>query len=228
MLVQRILIIEDEAAMRTRLLSLVRSIEGVAVDCAANEQEAADLIAANKFDVALVDLQLDSKPGKELSGLRYAAALAAAKCQTIIVTGDKREFLPEVGMAVAGSDVVTKPFIDAVLVGHIERALRWQSQSQQGAAGSGLPPELELDILNRCCYWRGKTVRLTPTELSIVHEIWQAKGQRVDLARLTKTLKSGSSHAVTQHITNIRGKFQDVDQDFDKISCHGGAYAWAR
>lgn len=227
-MVQRILIIEDEAAMRARLTKLATSIDGVEVDCAANEQEADAFIENSRYDVALVDLQLDSKPGRELRGLGYVALLAAKKTQSIIVTGDKSEFLPKVGMAVAGSDVVTKPFSDVVLLGHIERALQWQSGKNESAPGTGLPPELRLDPLNRCCVWRGHTISLTPTELSIVNQIWQANGQRVDLARLQKKLKSGSTHAVTQHITNIRGKFQAVDNEFDKISCHGGAYAWSR
>ena len=55
---RRILIIEDEQAMRDRLSALVRQIEDVQVDGAANEHEADALIAQHRYDVALVDLQL--------------------------------------------------------------------------------------------------------------------------------------------------------------------------
>lgn len=225
---RRILIIEDEPAMRERLSALVRKLDDVQVDCAANEQEADALIAQLSFDVALVDLQLNAKPTGQLVGLRYASRLADRDCQTIIVTGDTRDFLSEVGMALTGSDIVTKPFNDSVLLGHIERALQWRNRDASQMAEPDLPPDLVLDPYKRCCQWRGQTIQLTPTELSIVREIWQAKGQRVDLSRLTKVLKSGSGHAVTQHITNIRRKFEAVDPAFDKISCHGGAYIWAR
>lgn len=223
---RRILIIEDESAMRERLLALVQQLDEVKVDCAANEQEADELIARQRYDVALVDLQLNPKPTGQLLGLRYASRLADRGCQTIIVTGDTRDFLSEVGMVLTGSDIVTKPFTDSVLLGHIERALQWQNRDTSTMAESDLPPELVLEPYKRCCQWRGETIQLTPTELSIVREIWHAKGQRVDLSRLTKVLKSGSGHAVTQHITNIRKKFEAVDPAFNKISCHGGAYIW--
>lgn len=224
----RILIIEDESAMRERLSALVKQIEGVQVDCAANEQEAEALIDGSQYDVALVDLQLNSRATGKLLGLRYASQLAFRGCQTIIVTGDTRELLPQVGMALTGSDIVTKPFDDATLLGNVERALRWRHRYATVTAEPDLPPELELDPYERCCYWRGAKIRLTPTELSIVREIWNANGKHVDLKRLTAMLKSGGSHAVTTHIANIRGKFKDVDGAFDKISCHGGDYLWAR
>lgn len=223
---RRILIIEDESAMRERLLALVQQLDDVNVDCAANEQEADELIARHGYDVSLVDLQLNPKPTGQLVGLRYASRLVDRGCQTIIVTGDTRDFLSEVGMALTGSDIVTKPFTDSVLLGHIERALQWRNRDSSAMAESDLPPELVLDPYKQCCQWRGETIKLTPTELSIVREIWHAKGQRVDLGRLTNVLKSGSAHAVTQHITNIRKKFEAVDPAFKNISCHGGAYFW--
>lgn len=47
-----------------------------------------------------------------------------------------------------------------------------------------LPPELVIDPYKRSCHWRNKTIRLTPTELSIVSLILHAEGKRVDLAQL--------------------------------------------
>ncbi|WP_128106549.1 response regulator [Azoarcus sp. DN11] len=211
--------------MRDRLCTLLRQLDDVQVDCAATEQEADEFTTRQSYDVALVDLQLNPKPTGQLAGLRYASRLADRGCQTIIVTGDARDFLSEVGMALTGSDIVTKPISDVVLLGHVERALEWRNRN---ASAVDLPPDLVLDPFKQCCQWRGQTIQLTPTELSIVKEIWHANGQRVDLGRLISVLKSGSGHAVTQHIANIRRKFESVDPDFDKISCHGGAYLWAR
>lgn len=224
---RRILIIEDEAAMQDRLSTLVRQLGDIQVDCAGSEQEADSIIESHSYDVALVDLQLNSRPTGQLAGLKYASWLARKGCQTIIVTGDTRDFLSEVGMALTGSDIVTKPISDAVLLGHVERALQWRSRDTSTMTEPDLPPNLVFQPYSQSCQWRGQTIRLTPTELSIVREIWHAKGQRVDLSRLARVLKSGSNHAVTQHITNIRRKFEAVDPEFNKISCYGGAYIWA-
>jgi len=224
----RILIIEDESAMRDRLSALVKQIDDVQVDCAANEKEADVLIEQNRYDVALVDLQLSPRASGQLIGLRYASHLAFLHCQTIIVTGDTRELLSEVGMVLTGSDIVTKPITDSVLLGNVERALLWQSRDPSASATPDLPPDLVLRPYDRCCHWRGEKISLTPTELSIVSAMWDANGKLVDLKRLTEKLKSGAPHAVTTHMTNIRAKFKAVDPSFNKISCHGGDYLWAR
>lgn len=222
---RRILIIEDEQAMRDRLSALVRQIEDVQVDSAANEHEADALIAQHRYDVALVDLQLSPTITGQLKGLGYVKTLSARGCQTIIVTGDTRDVIGEVSVALS-SDIITKPFVDAVLLGHVERALQWQNRD--ASAGGNLPPELVIDPYKRSCHWRNKTIRLTPTELSIVSLILHAEGKRVDLAQLGEVLKSGGAHSVTQHIMNIRRKFEDVDPNFNNIHCSGGAYVWER
>lgn len=222
---RRILVIEDEEGMRQRLTSLVRQIDDVEVDEAGTEQAADELIDGRHYNVALVDLQLNSKPNGKLIGLKFVSALSMTECKTIIVTGDTREAIGEMGAALS-CDILTKPFMDAVLVGTVERALQWQDRAASDACT--MPPDLTIDPLSHSCRWRGSTIHLTPTELSIVHEIWTAQGRRVDLNRLTVLLKSGAKHAVTQHITNIRRKFEDVDPEFNKIHCIGGAYFWER
>jgi len=220
-----ILVIEDEQAMRNHLLELVRHIDDVQVDSAANELEADALIAKTRYDVALVDLQLNSTTTGRLKGFHYVKTLSAGGCQTIIVTGDTRDAIGEVSVALS-SDIITKPFVDAVLLGHVERALQWQ---KRGTSEEGnLPPELAIDPYKQTCRWRNKTIQLTPTELSIVSEIWHAKGKRVSLDQLRKDLKSGGARAVSQHIMNIRRKFEEVDPEFNKIHCSGGAYVWER
>lgn len=220
---RRILIIEDEQAMRDHLSALVRQIKDVQVDCAANEGEADLMIAQHRYDVALVDLQLNPTITGRLKGFSYVKTLSAGGCQTIIVTGDTRDVIGEVSVALS-SDIITKPIVDAVLLGHVERALQWQNRD--ASTGGDLPPELVIDPYKHSCQWRNKTIQLTPTELSIVNLIWHAEGKRVDLARLGKVLKSGGPHSVTQHIMNIRRKFKEVDPDFNNIHCPGGAYVW--
>lgn len=222
---RRILVIEDEEGMRQRVVSLVRQIEDVEVDEAGTEQAADALIERQTYNVVLVDLQLNAKPSGKLIGLKFVSALSRTGCKTIIVTGDTREAIGEMGAALS-CDILTKPIMDAVLVGTVERALQWQDRA--ASAARTMPPELSLDPLGRSCRWRGSTIHLTPTELSIVHEIWTADGRRVDLNRLTNLLRSGGKHAVTQHIANIRRKFEEVDPEFNKIHCIGGAYFWER
>lgn len=224
----RILIIEDEQSMRGRLVALVNQIDGIEVDCAANEQEADQRIKSRQYDVALVDLQLSSKATSKLAGLRYASHLSILGCQTIIVTGDTQDFIPEVGMVLTGSDVVTKPFKDAVLLGNVERALIWADRNASASAKPALPPDLDLRPLERCCYWKSTKIHLTPTQLSIVNALWTANGDRISAIKLKEQLKSGGTHAVTQHIASIRSKFKEVDPEFDKIINSGGSYFWTR
>lgn len=224
----RILIIDDEAAMRAHLSNLLSQVADVQVECAANDIEANAMVEANAYDVALVDLKLNPKPTGQLVGFRYACLLASKGCQVIIVTGNTGENLSEFGVALNCSDIVTKPFVDSVLMGHVERALRWCDLKRAGVAPKDLPTDLKIDPFKNCCEWQGKVIHLTPTELQLVKLIWDAEGKSLDLNHLRTHLRSGSNHAVTQHITNIRAKFVEVDANFKKIACHGGAYFWVR
>lgn len=225
---RRILIIEDEAAMRAHLSHLLAQVPDIQVDCAASDVEANAMVEANEYDVALVDLQLNPTPTGQLVGFRYACLLANKGCQVIIVTGDTHEKNSEFGVALKCSDIVTKPFADSVLMGHVERALRWSDVKREGVAPKDLPTDLKIDPYKRRCEWQGKVINLTPTELQLVKLIWDAEGKSVYLHHLRTHLRSGNDHAVTQHITNIRAKFVAVDPLFTKIVCHGGAYLWLR
>ena len=62
---QRILIIDDEAAIRESLETLL-SLEGYLVETATNGEEGVDQIQQNIFDLVLLDLALPGKNGLEI------------------------------------------------------------------------------------------------------------------------------------------------------------------
>jgi DNA-binding response OmpR family regulator len=144
-----------------------------------------------------------------------------------VVTGDSRADIAEASRTLTGSDIVTKPFEDVALLATVERALRWNGRTLPSEE-TELPDELVIVPFERCCHWKGKKIQLTPTELSIVNELWTAKGRIVKQDRLVAKLKSGGGHAATQHITNIRKKFEAVDSTFEKIGAQGGGYIWSQ
>jgi CheY-like chemotaxis protein len=111
-----ILILDDEESIRM-LLEEGLSAHGMRVDCAANSQEALELVRKHTYDVALCDVNLS--PGGHGTGGREAALQIAAGSrgavtpEVVFMTGD----LVEENGTGANLRQVQKPFrISDVLV----------------------------------------------------------------------------------------------------------------
>ena len=87
-----ILVLDDEESIRM-LLEEGLSAHGMRVDCAANSQEALDLVSQRLYDLALCDVNLASAGGQAPSGREaalqiVASSRSATKPEVVFMTGD--------------------------------------------------------------------------------------------------------------------------------------------
>lgn len=112
---QRILVVEDEAMIAMLIEDMLGDLGCIAVGLAYNAKQALQLIEAERFDAAVLDLNLD--------GLRttpVAESLASKGIPFCFATGYGRGGLPE---EFGKHIVLTKPFNQCELEGALKRLI---------------------------------------------------------------------------------------------------------
>ncbi len=157
----RILLIEDEAALR-RTVAAVLNETGATVDQAPDGEEGLYLAQEFPFDLAIVDLGLP-----KLSGLEVIRRLRAeaSRLPILVLTARGRWQDKVEGLEAGADDYLTKPFEMPELVARV-RAL-WRRAA--GAATTTLalgPYTLDLDRQQVAC--QGAAIELTAFEFRLL------------------------------------------------------------
>lgn len=226
---RHVLVVEDDESMLNKLTNLLREVKDLQIDCARDEASARRLMSTNKYQIALVDIELGPGPKDRFAGLAITRDLVNQGCIPLVVSGTGDDTLKGVAATLSGYDFVSKPVNDLDLVHKVEHALEWaeskQTNSEPGTWPDGLTeaPDNPLKI-----FWKENPVGLTVTQLTLVRCLAKTPGEMVENTVLCRALKSGNSApALASHFTNIRKKFRDIDQSFVQIvNVPGKGYLW--
>ncbi len=124
----RILLVEDEAAIRLALSGLLRR-ESYEVAQAANGAEALRALESDRFDLVLTDLALGNGPSG-LDVLRRARELAP-ECPVLMITAHGNEKIAVEAMKAGAEDYVPKPFDNDEIRLAVRRALERTALSRE-------------------------------------------------------------------------------------------------
>ena len=126
----KVLVVDDEDSVRETVVALLGTM-GSRVDSASGPAEALRLIAADKYDVVLMDLRMPGTSGIELHA-EIAETDAALARRVVFMTGDfvNEDLLAEVGAT--GQSLLEKPFTKDELT----EALALASQVQDDPLGA--------------------------------------------------------------------------------------------
>ncbi len=163
-LVEKILVIDDDAKMRRQIAQLLTA-EGYSTIEAPNGREGVALATQEKPGLVVCDITMPEMNGhRVLQALRDNAATAATPF--IFLTGwGEREDL-RAGMNLGADDYLVKPVEPAELIAAVAARLRRKKQAGAGRAASvadATPAALE------------KALGLTPREAEILHWVVQGK-----------------------------------------------------
>ena len=200
---KHILVIDDDVPIGD-MLEEVLTREGYRVSRAYSGTEGRLALAADRPDLALLDLMLPGLSGEEL--------LPEIRDLPVIIVSAKADIDGKVGLLLGGAaDYVTKPFEIRELLARIAVNLRRTAQPvSETLSRSGL----RLDPASREVSAEGREVRLTRTEYAILKLLLQNPDQviakSVLLDRISADTPDCTESSLKMHVSNLRRKLRDA------------------
>lgn len=202
---KKIFLVEDDKTISKNLILLLRS-EGFAVSHASTQGEAIQMLAAGKFDMALVDISLPDGNG-------FAVCTEIKQTQgipVIFLTASGDEASVVTGLNMGADDYITKPFRPRELIARINAALRKADLEPSVFDRNGLVVDIASGIVKK----NGNEVFLSALEYRLLlifinnprniitrerllDELWDAAGEFVN------------NNTLTVYIKRLREKIED-------------------
>jgi two-component system OmpR family response regulator len=219
----RILLLEDDLETASALEKGL-SHEGHRVSVAARARDALGLVAAESFDVAVLDVMVPDG-----SGYDVLAALRAKGCPTQVLMLTARGSVEDrvKGLDRGADDYLVKPFSFAELAARL-RAL----DRRPGPRAIELrSDELALDLIRRSATVRGERLDLTPTEFSLLAALLREHGAPLSRRALLREVWGyefdPGTNVVDVHVNRLRRKLEDRGLEDVIRTVRGSGYAVA-
>ena len=201
---QKIMIIEDDPAVRSELTLLLDN-EGYRPLPATDFDTITEQAAQERPDLILLDIGL---PGRD--GFVLCAALRKTVPAPIIFITSRDSGSDEVrALSLGGDDYITKPYSVPVLLARIKSVLR-RSGSASEPADALDAAGLHLSLTKGTLTAQGQTVELTRNEIQILASLMEHAGQIVSRADLIDALWDNQiyidDNTLSVNMTRLRGK----------------------
>lgn len=161
----KILVVEDEAAIRTGLID-VFVYHGYEVDSASDGRAGLEKAVSGKFDLILLDVMLPTMNGYEICDEIRKVDRAQPIIMLTARTSDEDIIH---GLKLGADDYVSKPFSIAQLVLRVEAVLRRAKVGVEMATRICLGDDVEIDTQNLCGQRGEDALVFTRREVDILH-----------------------------------------------------------
>ncbi len=205
---QKILIVEDEAAM-SRILSDRLRKEGYQTTAVRDGPSGYRQASEQAFDLIILDLMLPGESGLEVcrklrqDGFTTPILMLTAKRQTI----DK-----VVGLKTGGDDYLTKPFVMDELLARVEALLRRATQKPGSAARVQQFGSIRVDLRSTEVIREGQQVPLSAKEFQLLQYFIEHKGETLSRDELLRQVwryeALPSTRTVDVHVAWLRQKLE--------------------
>lgn len=228
----RILLIEDspDGQFLAR-----RALEDVAeLIIAGNLGSARQLLAANEFDVLIVDVQLPDGDGFELCSELISKQQESTRPRIVFLTGLNDLADKLAAFSLGCDDYVVKPVDPLELRARVQAQLR---SCREAVLGTNVlkAGNLRLDVSSRSARLGNGTepeeLDLTPTEFKLLQHLARHPGQVFSREQLLEAVRGGSKVHVTDrtidaHICRVRKKLSACTYGVEPI--YGVGYRFAK
>jgi DNA-binding response OmpR family regulator len=206
----RVLVVDDDLAMRKMLRFIMESVGGHTVTEADGVGAAEQAVDRERFDVLTLDVLMPDG-----DGLQLCRRIRRRSNVPIVMLSAKGNIPDKVqGLKIGADDYIAKPFDPSELLARIEAVARRSSQvplrEEEGRLRVG---ELVLDLAEHSVSVRGRDpVRLTRTEFRLLLDLARAGGEvrtRDELELAIWGARVGASpNTIDSYISDLRHKLE--------------------
>jgi len=221
---KRILMVDDDDALRASLaeqLRLHEEFETVGVGTAA---EALETVKTGYFDVVLLDVGLPDMDGRECCRLMRRNGM---KAPVIMLTAHHTDADTILGLDAGANDYVTKPFRLGVLLARVRAQLRQHEQSEDAVFPVGpytFRPSAKMLIDDES----NRKIRLTEKETSILKYLYRAGDKAIGRDQLLGEVWGYNSevttHTLETHVYRLRQKIERDPSHAEILVTEPGGY----
>ncbi|MBV9074605.1 MAG: response regulator transcription factor [Acidobacteria bacterium] len=205
---ERILIVEDEEALRMTLSDRLRS-EGYEIETAADGAAGLQKATEQAYDLVLLDVMLPRKSGLDVCKDIRAAGMAVP---ILMLTAKGQNVDKIVGLKIGADDYVTKPFDTTELLARIEALLRRASAYASTRPAVQKLGDLQIDIPGTMVKRDGERVALSAREFQLLRYLLEHRNTTMSRANILKDVWGYSSDTFTRtvdvHVASLRQKIE--------------------
>ncbi|MFI4988274.1 MAG: response regulator transcription factor [Alphaproteobacteria bacterium] len=205
---KRILLVDDDAALRQSLCEQLQLHEEFHTAVAENGAKALEMARADYYDAVLLDVGLPDIDGREVCRLLRRNGF---KSPIIMLTGADTDADTILALDAGANDYVTKPFRLNVLLARLRAQLRQHQQSEDAVFAIGpysFRPSAKLLIETGS----SRKVRLTEKEAAILKYLYRAGEKVVGRETLLNEVwgyNAGvTTHTLETHVYRLRQKIE--------------------
>src|SRR5579864_1119206 len=226
----RILIIDDDFELCT-LVSEYLAAEGFRVEAVHDGETGLQRATGGNYLLIVLDVML---PG--MSGFDVLRRLrATSRIPVLLLTARGEDVDRIVGLEIGADDYLPKPFNPRELVARIRAVLRRVRTDGNGSAAAPdvvTVGDVELDPATRTVRLEGKPVELTSVEFNLLEVLLREAGRVVPRERLVNAVLSRKfspfDRSIDMHVSKVRKKLGDTDNDEHIKTVRGVGYIFAR
>lgn len=191
----RVLLVEDDGAI-VRTLSELLADEGFSVVTEATQDGACARLAAESFDIALLDVTLAQGNGFAVCA---AAREVVPDMPVIFLTASDDEYSTVAGLDMGAVDYIAKPFRARELVSRMRGALRRTSPADNVLTVG----DVRLDVTSGAVTRGGAEVFLSALEYRLLLYFLQHKGKLVTREMLRDAIWDSAGEYVSDNALNV-------------------------
>ncbi len=224
---KRILIVDDDDALRQSLAEQLELHEEFEIGVAATGGDALQAVKSLRYDIVLLDVGLPDIDGRELCKVMRRGG---HKMPIIMLTAADTDSDTILGLESGANDYVAKPFRLGVLLARMRAQLRQHEQSEDAVFSIGpytFRPSAKLLVEPES----NRKIRLTEKETAILKYLYRS-GDRVVAREVLLDEVWGynagvATHTLETHIYRLRQKIERDPSDAVLLLTEPGGYRLA-